>query len=1048
MKRTELVTADSTNSPGTDHTEGPSVSADGRYVAFVTWAPNLIGTTDTCASKFYNSGTCPEIVVHDRCLSNGAPVTGSCTVGNIIASVATDGTRTNQRSEYPVISANGRVVAFQSSANNLDPADPSTLDSIYVRDLDKNKTEFVSVDSFGVTSNNLAYVPSVSADGRFVSFESLGSNLVPGDNNGLFDTFVHDRLTGATERVTVDSNGQEQPGPCPGNGSDGGQLSADGRFVLFQTACSNLVPGVSDGFYHAYVRDRAMGTTRIVDINDSGVAGNLRASGISAWISGDGRFAVFPSNATNLVANDNNNSCDNNGDNIFNENCSDVFMRGLDPNSSSGDLTGDGQSDDTVLRAMDGSNGTVATLCPADQVSVVAGAAAFLRPESAGATTNVGCTGPSLTGPNLNGPGDTDANDDVVHFVSATNVVQNLGLAATNVVLSGLCAGGNNAKQPCTSDANCPSSICVPTFVSALISETGQNKANLNGDNDTIDNVLQVYDLTASSWSNVGQAGDTIDASGGLVAFITPEADQNADLNGDGDKSDRVLQVYDATTKTRVNTGMAADDFVIGSDLDVCTTSPMVAFRSPEAALCTVPLDQATCHNLPIGCPATKCDLNGDGDCCDDVLFLYAKGLGLVSTGQAATPCRLEACDSRLPYRVYGADAKFLTYEVEQGQDLNGNNNATDLILQLYDACKRQRRVISAVDTSNQSSGSAQDPTQQDPRTQGDAVITASNRCYQGSTLLLVPSTCETVANCPANATSCQPELVVAAPGAVPHHDTALVAAKPMNFSIALNATEVVKTVSIKVRNADILPAKEKIGHTVRLSVEPGNCPPLIVDGIDFDPKTAGDQDTVALTGGKTKAAKVRLRIRRDDFQTHNSKVPARCALTVRATTVLLGNEDPTPRNNVQELEIDVNDKNDSSAAVHESAVQSAVPLKLTIGENGEPVTKSVPVKLINGDLGETAGHDIVLSVDQGDCPAGTVALAAPSTLTVAGGAKGTAKIIVGASTSGFTAANSASLGRCTALLTATTSVMGNVEPDTTNNTTHLLIEVNDKTDY
>jgi hypothetical protein len=1011
------VSVDSMGNAANDHNEEPSISADGRFIAFRSWATNLVvPDTVNCSSKLYVSGPCPDIFVRDRCVSNGVAVPG-CTPNSRRASAASDGTPANQGSELAVISANGRVVVFETAATNLGvPA------GLVVHDLDTGITEYAALDSFGNPA--AANFASISADGRFVAFQSNAVSLVPGDTNGLIDEFVHDRLTGATDRVSVDSNGHDHTGP--GSGSGPGFLSADGRFVVFQSDNTDLVPSTPGGLTHVYVHDRATGVTQIADVNASGAPADAGARSVA--ISGDGRTVTWYGSASNLVLDDTNGT-------------SDVFTRGLDLSSPSGDLSGDGQADDTILRIVDSNGGAVTTLCPAGQVSVSAGAAAFLRPEAAGATSNSDCTGATLSGPDLNGDG--DSTDSVVHYAPAGGAVQNLQRAASAVVLSSVCAGGTRVARSCSADEDCPSSTCTPAFVSALVSEADQNHTNLNADNDATpsDTVVQIYDLTAATphWTNIGQAGDSIDAAGSLVAFLTPEADQNADLNGDGDKTDRVLQVVDANTNARTNTHQAAEEFVMGGDLGACGNSPLVAFRTSEAA-------------------QGNTNLNGDLNTTDYVLQVYAKGLGVINTGQAVTPCLLEACDPRLPYRVYGSKVKFLTYEVEQGRDLNGDGDATDLILQVFDACTRETTVISSVDTSNTSTGSLQDPLAQDPTTEGHAVITPSKRCVQGGmTTLLVPSTCNVTADCPASST-CTNELVVAAPGAVPHDDTVLLPLKPLTITIPNGATEIVKTISVKARNADLLPTKDRTGHLVRISVAPGDCPALLVDNLaDFDGKTPGEQDSVLLKGGQAKTAKVRLRVKALDFATHSSKAPARCTLQVTASTVLVGNEDPTPANNVQSLELNIIDKNDLPASysgtTHESVLKSAVPVKLTISKTATSATKTVSVKVGNADIlptKEDPGHAIALSVDSSTstCRAGTVTVNPPSSLTVKGGSSGMAKVTVNVNKDDFKAANAKSLGRCTAVLTATTSVIGNIEPNSSNNSTHLLIDVNDKTDY
>ena len=165
--------------------------------------------------------------------------------------------------------------------------------------LSAQATTRVSVDSAGVEGNNGSWVPSISGDGRFVAFESYASNLVPGDTNLTVDVFVHDRQTGQTTRVSVDSAGVE------GNGwSWPSSISGDGRFVAFESGASNLVPGDTNLTGDVFVHDRQTGQTTRVSVDSAGVEGNSVSQTHS--ISGDGRFVAFESAAYNLVPGDTN----------------------------------------------------------------------------------------------------------------------------------------------------------------------------------------------------------------------------------------------------------------------------------------------------------------------------------------------------------------------------------------------------------------------------------------------------------------------------------------------------------------------------------------------------------------------------------------------------------------------------------------------------------------------------------------------------------------------------------------------------------------------
>jgi Tol biopolymer transport system component len=163
-------------------------------------------------------------------------------------SVASDGTQGNGDSVSPSISADGRYVAFMSYAYNLVPGDTNGKADVFVHDRLTGQTTRVSVASDGTQGNDGSGGASISANGRYVAFVSGASNLVPGDTNGKADVFVHDRLTGQTTRVSVASDGTE------GNSdSIYPSISADGRYVAFQSWASNLIPRDTNGAWDVFV---------------------------------------------------------------------------------------------------------------------------------------------------------------------------------------------------------------------------------------------------------------------------------------------------------------------------------------------------------------------------------------------------------------------------------------------------------------------------------------------------------------------------------------------------------------------------------------------------------------------------------------------------------------------------------------------------------------------------------------------------------------------------------------------------------------------------
>jgi Tol biopolymer transport system component len=161
----------------------------------------------------------------------------------------------------------------------------------------------VSVDAGRQQGNGSSYDAAISADGRFVAFVSLASNLVPGDTNGHNDVFVRDRVAQVTRRVSVGPRGQQA-----NSESFEAAISADGRFVAFQSSASNLVAGDTNGHYDVFVRDRVAQVTRRESFGPVGQQAN--SSSRFAAISAHGRFVAFASRASNLVPGDTNDSTD------------------------------------------------------------------------------------------------------------------------------------------------------------------------------------------------------------------------------------------------------------------------------------------------------------------------------------------------------------------------------------------------------------------------------------------------------------------------------------------------------------------------------------------------------------------------------------------------------------------------------------------------------------------------------------------------------------------------------------------------------------------
>jgi RHS repeat-associated protein len=217
----------------------------------------------------------------------------------IRASTDSSGVQGNGTSTSAAMSADGRWVAFTSAASNLVAGDTNAATDVFVRDRLTGAVERVSVSSTGAQANGASELPTISADGRFVAFRSLASNLVSGDTNNAWDIFVHDRATGVTERVSVSSSG----GQGTGTNRDPA-LSADGRYVAFASTSANLVSGDTNGAQDIFVHDRLSGATTRVSVDSSGVQGN--ADSYNPFLSADGHLVGFDSTSTNLVSGDTN----------------------------------------------------------------------------------------------------------------------------------------------------------------------------------------------------------------------------------------------------------------------------------------------------------------------------------------------------------------------------------------------------------------------------------------------------------------------------------------------------------------------------------------------------------------------------------------------------------------------------------------------------------------------------------------------------------------------------------------------------------------------
>ena len=293
--------------------KNPSISANGRYIAYDSGVPNLVqDDTDTITDVF----------VYDRITG----VTTNVSIQDI-----------GSGSFNPSISADGRYIAFEfvdkTSTLYLDDGSVSMGNrGIFVYDRLNGTTEQVSVNSAGEKADFFSSSPSISGNGRYIAFDSYATNLVSNDTNCATDIFVHDRLDGSTERVSVNSSDEpgnyNQPGPNyqpfpPIISCDDGlftssrspSISADGRYIAFSSDATNLVRNDINDEMDIFVHDRLTELTSRVNIGESGEEANNYS--VFPSITAHGNYIAFTSKATNLVSN---------GDHIG---TSDVFIRGL-----------------------------------------------------------------------------------------------------------------------------------------------------------------------------------------------------------------------------------------------------------------------------------------------------------------------------------------------------------------------------------------------------------------------------------------------------------------------------------------------------------------------------------------------------------------------------------------------------------------------------------------------------------------------------------------------------------------------------------------------
>ncbi len=358
-----------------------------------------------------------------------------------------------------------------------------------------------------------------------------------------------------------------------------------------------------------------------------------------------------------------------------------------------------------LLETVDGGTGAVTLLCPSDPAALASdgaavanGKVAFLRPEVSVTTPACPAGTPVAGGIDLNGDG--DAQDSVVHLWPASGPMQNLGRSAIAVAMT-------------------------DTFVAALVSETGQGvtPTDLNGDSDTDDFVLQVHKIDPAStvWTNVGQAADSVQACGSVFAFTTPEGLQGtatSGLNGDGDRDDRVLQIYKPASGQLVNVGWAADEFVCNASLVAFSTNEFDQGQDLNGDGDRLD-DVLQVYDLGAGCPSPPPNP------------LHNTGIALepcrLDVCDPRLPYRVFSQTTKFLTQECKQGGKEKDGCPLGGTDLDNDGDADDLVIERFNVCSEQVTLVGTVSDSQPADPLQGDPF----APEGTEVFVGAGRCVQ-----------------------------------------------------------------------------------------------------------------------------------------------------------------------------------------------------------------------------------------------------------------------------------------------------------------------------
>ncbi len=275
----ELISKSANGVVGDLDSFDPVPSADGRRIAFMSWARNL---------DPLDANNNADVFLHDR-----------KTHKTYTISINLSGHTGTGLSADPDLTADGRYVTFKSGAADLVAGDVNTREDVFRRDTLLGVTELVSCNATGGQASSDSSFSSISDDGRFVAFQSAANDLVGTEIDYFDDIFVKDMLTGAVEQISIRPAGGMINAPCTYP-----TISADGTKVAYITDANTLIPGDTSGYRDVFVYDRTTASLVCASLTSTNV--NANGPVISYKLSPDGLFVAFDNAANQIVPSDNN----------------------------------------------------------------------------------------------------------------------------------------------------------------------------------------------------------------------------------------------------------------------------------------------------------------------------------------------------------------------------------------------------------------------------------------------------------------------------------------------------------------------------------------------------------------------------------------------------------------------------------------------------------------------------------------------------------------------------------------------------------------------